>query len=599
MFLLMRNIAIYITFVCLSINNLLADDVNANARLKYYISMIEENREPFYKMISIYDSVIKLCNDEDRTKYILDKARLAGRNGEYASSFNTYQEALNIINSDAILDKQSIVNKKDCMYQMAKMAMNLGMYDESTAIFFELLDYNKGEDINCEVRSYSMLSFLFMSVDKIDAAEEYLDKAINTMKDVDTISPNTLFTVYGNAAGIFYNKMQYDSAIKYLSMAEANCKRIPQMEYTGNIYHNYAIVYHNYAIIYQGLEEYGIAEEYFMRILELTKDIEMSYPHALALQNLAFLCKVQKKNERALSYYQKALDISTKIGASRVKSAVLIEMSDLFYDRGDYKKSRDYMEMGILAKDSVFNVQIMDRIMVLTNRFETRNEKVEKELMIQTLLASELANKNKTIMLGILIAVFIVLLLVITVSFYKLMQQRKANKMLSDTIQELQHKTLMDIENSKNELAAKIDDKNRELTSTALCLIKANEMLSTLKEEVKKLSDPKIDTDNKEIIKEMGAVLNSYNPEQGWAEFKLYFEQVHQSFFTGLNDRHPSLTHGEQRICALLVLNMSAKEIATITNRSARTIESLVYKIRLKMNIPTDTKTICYLRKFM
>lgn len=132
----MKNIAIYILFVCFSVNNLLADNVNTNARLKYYISIIEENREPFYKMNSIYDSVIKLCNDEDRTEYILDKARLAGRNGEYASSFNTYQEALNIINSDAILDNQSIKTKKDCMYQMAKMAMNLGMYDESTALFF-------------------------------------------------------------------------------------------------------------------------------------------------------------------------------------------------------------------------------------------------------------------------------------------------------------------------------------------------------------------------------------------------------------------------------------------------------------------------------
>lgn len=69
--------------------------------------------------------------------------------------------------------------------------------------------------------------------------------------------------------------------------------------------------------------------------------------------------------------------------------------------------------------------------------------------------------------------------------------------MLSDTIKELQHKTQIDIENSKNELTATIDDKNRELTSTALCLIKANEMPSTLKDEVKKLSNSKTEADNK------------------------------------------------------------------------------------------------------
>lgn len=594
----MKVIIMSALIVCLSLVNLTAQEPNANlnAKLKYYISKMEDGKESFHTMLDIYDSVISIYaiqgNDVLRVRYMIDKAKLASRNGEYAKAFGIYTESLHLINSKSVLDEESVDTKKDCMYQMSKMAMNMNMYDESIAQLFDLLEYNRDENINYTANAYSMLSIIFFNIDKLDVGEEYINKAKEIVRTVDTLNDYSLFSFYGNYAGLFYFKMEYDSAIKYLSKSEEYTKRLNNNEFIGNIYHNFAI-------IYQGISEYKIAEEYFMRILDLNSKDKSSYLNALALQNLAFLCKSQGERERAMSYYNKALEISSQVGASKIKASVLIEMSDILYENGEYKRSRDYLEQGRRLKDSVFNTQNMDRITILTNRFETRNEKIERELLEKTLLASELGNKNKTIILSVLVIIFLLFIIAMLVSFSRLMSQRKANKKLSDAMVELQQKTQENIESSKHELETTIDVKNRELTSTALCLIKANEMLSTLKYEVKRLSDTKIENERNDITLEIAAVLNSYNPEQGWAEFKLYFEQVHQSFFTGLNERHSDLTHGEQRICALLVLNMSAKEIATITNRSSRTIESLIYKIRIKLNIPADTKTVCYLRQFM
>jgi hypothetical protein len=58
-----------------------------------------------------------------------------------------------------------------------------------------------------------------------------------------------------------------------------------------------------------------------------------------------------------------------------------------------------------------------------------------------------------------------------------------------------------------------------------------------------------------------------------WNEFELRFNQVHNTFYQKLNEKSPDLSPNEQRLCAFLRLNMTTKEIASITGQSIRSIE--------------------------
>jgi len=49
--------------------------------------------------------------------------------------------------------------------------------------------------------------------------------------------------------------------------------------------------------------------------------------------------------------------------------------------------------------------------------------------------------------------------------------------------------------------------------------------------------------------------------------------------------KYPSLTVNELRICSYLLLNISSKEIAELTKRSIRSIESTRLNIRKKMKL--------------
>ncbi len=79
--------------------------------------------------------------------------------------------------------------------------------------------------------------------------------------------------------------------------------------------------------------------------------------------------------------------------------------------------------------------------------------------------------------------------------------------------------------------------------------------------------------------------------ENVWEMFKVYFEEVNQRFFDNLFKVCPELTNAEVRMCAYMLTGMTTKEIASVTNRSVRTVDCIKYNIRRKLNISEPTET--------
>lgn len=80
---------------------------------------------------------------------------------------------------------------------------------------------------------------------------------------------------------------------------------------------------------------------------------------------------------------------------------------------------------------------------------------------------------------------------------------------------------------------------------------------------------------------------DAYN---NWEEFELRFSNVYESFYKKLDALHPNLSALDKRICALIKLNLSTKEIANITKSSIRSIENIRTRLRKKIGL-TNSKT--------
>lgn len=133
-----------------------------------------------------------------------------------------------------------------------------------------------------------------------------------------------------------------------------------------------------------------------------------------------------------------------------------------------------------------------------------------------------------------------------------------------------------------------------DATTTALQLARVNETIELIREVVRDKGIP--DTDK---LKSISTALASVASQtELWEIFKINFEQVHSGFFSRLYGRYPDLTPIEARMCAYLALNLSSKEIAGLTNRSLRSVESIRYRLNKKIDIPKDMTLVTYLRQF-
>ena len=91
---------------------------------------------------------------------------------------------------------------------------------------------------------------------------------------------------------------------------------------------------------------------------------------------------------------------------------------------------------------------------------------------------------------------------------------------------------------------------------------------------------------------------DALNDQADWLQFETYFNSAHHDFMDRLRQQYADLTTGDLRICCLLRMNLSTKEIASLLNVSIRAIEVRRYRLRKRMNLDNDTNLVDFLLKF-
>jgi hypothetical protein len=114
-----------------------------------------------------------------------------------------------------------------------------------------------------------------------------------------------------------------------------------------------------------------------------------------------------------------------------------------------------------------------------------------------------------------------------------------------------------------------------------MVLIRKNELLSQIKEEVESKVKEKSDSIVRLIDKNIST-------SHDWKVFETNFNQVHESFLKKLQHDYPVLSHGDLKLAAYLRMNLSTKEIAQLLNITIRSVELKRYRLRKKLDISSD-----------
>jgi DNA-binding CsgD family transcriptional regulator len=161
----------------------------------------------------------------------------------------------------------------------------------------------------------------------------------------------------------------------------------------------------------------------------------------------------------------------------------------------------------------------------------------------------------------------------------------------------IDEKKIINLKNEK--LKAEMIHRDKELANQTMDLIRKNQFLLSIKEELLKLKRPNNDFAlNDKINSLIVKIDKDLDHNKQWEVFETAFDEVHEDFLNRLKAAYPNLTPKELRLCAYLRLNISSKEIAPLMNISVRGVEICRYRVRKKLDIDRDTNMTTFVINF-
>ncbi len=381
--------------------------------------------------------------------------------------------------------------------------------------------------------------------------------------------------------GVIYEKRKLlDSAYTYYSQA------LGFREKLGNK-RDIAELILNIGIIKMKKGDYSRAEQFFLkaiRIFESFKDYNYLSDTYL---NLANLYTKENRLPEAYKMLQKGLDFAKKSSYKLKEKEAYRLLSGYYAQKGEYKKAWENQKRFIALNDSIFNLQVAEKIANIQNKYEIEKKEKEIQLLRRDNEIKSLKVKQKSILSMVL---FILLGLIITLLIITLLVLNRRKLKQKHIEAELEKSKLI-----RAKLREKNEYQKKQLVTHAMNMLQKNKLLSEMDEELNRFYPKADELLRKHIRTIQRQIKRNMNLEKDWELFKMYFEEVNKDFYTNLRKKSGQLTQGDLKLAALIKLNLNIKEAAAVLNISPDSLRKARYRLRKKLGLKYGDKLSEYL----
>lgn len=421
---------------------------------------------------------------------------------------------------------------------------------DSAKVIFDKIDYENNK--TDELRS------LYLRMQSIDAwiktlCEKYSEAEPIYMKILRELPDSAYYAIsdtYMQLSSLYGMQKMYNKSKKYALKA---------LEYA-NALNDLDLIFHarsNLGDIYLYTEQYDKALAEYHEVRKLS--IMLKKYDAISLGNLALAYHKQGKIDIAEQYYKEALAICQK-EYSIVYSIILPEYCKMLVEKGDKIKARKLVSEAI--KDNR-NLQKSEYNLILL------------DVLAQTDDAYEPLIKTAASLALIIIATLIILLI-------RCRKLKKQNKYTNKDNARLQKKIKELMGNSGN---TKNESEGEQKGLTFLSLSESIPEIMQLIQQIKYSAGNKTEVSNK--AKTLEQIIAPFNEDKIKKEITQFLEQENV-LGVNLKKTYPDLSLSDIKLCIMIREGLSTKEIATVTNRSVRGVESAKFRMRKKMNLSTQ-----------
>lgn len=446
----------------------------------------------------------------------------------------------------------------------------LGDYPIALQNILISLDHYKELEDGRGIASMQLNSALvFADQGNFEEAKTHLRKGAKLFSELGVNS--SVATTKTKMATILTEQDSFTKASQLLQEAIASHK---QNTYTYGL----AEAYNRLGVLYCRQGDHVASLDYLYQARDLSTSINDRDGLAKNLSDLGYTKIEQSKYEDAQAFFEQSLQVASSIASKKWRLQALNGLAQVQIKEGKAALALEYMQRYQALRDSLLSEQQIIAVSNLHEEFESRKQlQAIKDSKQQIGLLEERATqKNYLLLLAILLAAAVLYLFFLRVRFYRLQSSEQALALAAE-------------KNTSEQLGKELELSQRELTSYALNFIQKNEFLEGLREDLRGISELK---DARKLANKLQQA-NTLDSE--WDKFRSHFEKVHGSFFDTLKEKHPKLNQNELRHCALIRINLSTKESATMLGISTEGAKTARYRLKKKLDLDAESSLFDYL----
>ncbi|MCP4580491.1 MAG: tetratricopeptide repeat protein [candidate division Zixibacteria bacterium] len=491
-----------------------------------------------------------------KSNYKIYKAKAFHNAGNAHNKLGNYRKASELLLSAAITYRHIKANEElvTCLY-------DLGTTLECACKFPDALDYyQQASSLSEKYSSRKLSSLLLMSLGRTCAKLANYEKALEYLSDAsrllaklnDKENTATVFSYFGN---IYSELGDLENALKYHKKALINGESIQ-----GDI--TIAKYYNNIGVDYGDLGKFGKALEYHKKALRIRQNKKAYHEAVLSLNNIGVIYEKQKKYDESLKYFKEAYTYKMVLRNKHIEAIILSNIGSSYTYKGQTIKALKYLKKALtIVKKFDLNHELIS-IYTTMSELYSRRKNYKKALYYSNLVSQTKDN---------------------------IFNEKLSGKVIEFQVQvEIQKK-----EQEKRQLQQKLYYLNKETVMMAENLAQRNETIAKLERELSGLKGIKHKT--KFDLKRALDFKSMFNIHREWRQFKDQFEKLYPGFQAKLNDKYPTLTNQEMKICMLIKLQLSTTNISKVLFTSKRTIENHRYRLRKKLMLEAEDDIFAFL----
>lgn len=475
-----------------------------------------------------------------------------------------YETAFN--SNDRLMQAEALLYLGICSYG-SNLSKGMDYCMRSMDMYRKMEDAQRQASLTGQAKCLQLIATIYARQGRfrqaVNLSTEALGKLQQPLRGRDITYPGLIY----HTLGVLYGRLSMpDSSVYFLKRSVEERVRTNDTVYLPS-------AYSSVAELEMKRRNADLSRAYFEKALSIAEKSKNRQAQVTALCGMAKWQTVFNAGTETERLLLQASAIAEDLLDKSFYLRVTRQLIDYYRSKDDHKQAGRWQESYLAMKDSVNAWENRHMAEQLKVEFEVGEMDKRLQLARKEKKVAELTN-------WVLYTVLAVVLIAGAVVVYLLKRVNQRDRQLLEAkgslMKALEEKRLSEEQHMRSE----IEYRESQLSALTLHMAQKNELLREMSEKIS--SGARVDDSLTKLINR-GLV-----QEKEWADFNTHFESVNKNFYSRLKQHYPGISTNDLRLCALIKLNLSIKEMAVILNISPDSVKTARYRLRKKLNINTE-----------